>query len=106
MPTDTAGSAIVVNAWVVSDGCQEEFVETIVGLFEYARTLDGFIAGEVLRGANPRRFVTYLRMRSAQDRRRVLDDREVTAKLRTAERIARPDIHNYDVLLAFGPAET
>jgi heme-degrading monooxygenase HmoA len=104
MPTDTAGSAIVVNAWLVSDGCQEQFVETVVGLFEYARTFDGFIAGEVLQGANPKRFVTYLRMRSAQDRRRVLDDCEVAAILRTAERIARPDLHNYDVLHVFGPA--
>jgi len=105
LSSDTTGSAILVNVWVVWDGYQQEFVETIVGLFEYARTFDGFIAGEVLRGANPTRFVSYLRMRSAEDRQRVLNDSEVAAFLRTAERIARPEVHTYDVLHAFGPSE-
>lgn len=103
---DTETSAIIVNAWCVTDGCQEEFLEAIVELFEYARALDGFLAGEVLRGANPTRFVTYLRMRSPQDRQRLLDDREVSATLRSAERIARPDLHSYDLVRAFSPART
>jgi heme-degrading monooxygenase HmoA len=103
-PTDsTTGSAIIVNAWVVADGYQEEFVETLVRLFEHVRTLDGFIEGEFLRGANPTRFVSYVRMRSARDRQRLLDDSEVSALLRAAEQIARPDLHSYDVLRGFGP---
>jgi hypothetical protein len=102
----TTGAAIIVNAWVVSDGYQDEFIATILGLFEHARTLDGFVAGELLRGANPTRFVSYLRMRSAQDRQRLIDDGEVAGLLRAAGRIARPDLHSYDVLQAFGPPAT
>jgi heme-degrading monooxygenase HmoA len=95
---------MLVNAWVVSDGAQDEFVELIDGLFEHIRTLDGFIEGQVLRGTNPTRFVSYARMRSPQDRQRLLDDGEVSARLEVVSRIARPDLHSYEVLRSFGPA--
>ena len=100
-----AGDALVVNAWVVADGAQGEFVELIDGLFEYLRTLDGFIEGAVLRGANPTRFVSYTRMRSARDRQRLFDDGQVSAQLRAAGRIAQADLHSYDVVRSFGPAQ-
>jgi heme-degrading monooxygenase HmoA len=104
-PTDTADDdALLVNAWVVSDGDQDEFVELIEGLFEHLRGLDGFVEGAVLRGADPTRFVSYARMRSARDRQRLLDDVEVEAVLRATERIARGDLHSYDVLRSFAPA--
>jgi heme-degrading monooxygenase HmoA len=99
----TTSNAIVVNAWDVADGYQDEFVQTIVGLLEHVRTLDGFIEGELLRGVNPRRFVSYVRMRSGHDRQRLIDDSKVSALQRTAGRVARPDIHSYDVLGIFLP---
>jgi heme-degrading monooxygenase HmoA len=99
----TAGSTIIANAWIVADGYQEEFVQMIIGLLEYVRTLDGFIEGEILRGANPTRFVSYVRLRSAQDRQRLFEHSEVRAVLRSAGQIARADLHSYDVLRAFRP---
>jgi len=102
-PTGTTqGDAVFVNAWVVTDGCQEEFVEAIDGLFKRARQLDGFLEGELLRGVNPTRFVSYARMRSERDRQRLLDDREFSARLQTAGQIARSDLHSYEVLRAYG----
>jgi hypothetical protein len=44
-PTDE--DAILVNAWVVSDGAQEEFVDLVNRLFEYLEGLEGFIEGAV-----------------------------------------------------------
>lgn len=99
----TTSNAIVVNAWVVADGYQEEFVQTLVELLEHVRTLDGFIEGELLRGVKPTRFVSYVRMRSVHDHQRVIDDRKVSALLRSAGRVARPDIHSYHVLRSFRP---
>jgi len=104
-PTDTASSsAMIVNAWAVADGHQDEFVEALVGLFEHLCTLEGFVEGAILQGVNPTRFISYMRLRSAQDRQRVLDDREASARLRAVGRIARADLHSYDVLRAFGRA--
>jgi heme-degrading monooxygenase HmoA len=100
---ETTTGAILVNAWVVSDGHQEEFVKTIEGLFEHIRTVAGFIEGALLQSANPTRFVSYARMRSAGDRQRLFEDSEVSARLRAARKIARDDLHSYDVLRAFGP---
>jgi hypothetical protein len=100
--TDT-GTAIIVNAWTVSDGCQDEFVEMIVRLLDRIRTLDGFIEGELLQGVNPTRFVSYVRMRSTLDRRRALDDRQIRSLLRAVTAVAGPDLHNYDVLRVFRP---
>jgi heme-degrading monooxygenase HmoA len=92
-----------VNAWVVSDGQQEEFVEAIVRLFDHLRTLEGFIEGALLEGVNPTRFVSYTRLRSVEDRQRLFDDSEVKVLLRSAVQTARADLHRYRVVRAFGP---
>jgi heme-degrading monooxygenase HmoA len=98
---DTEQPSIVVDAWRVTDGDQEEFIDALVGLFSHLRKLDGFIDGEILRGVDPTRFVTYARMRSASDRDAAFVDSEMQGALRMIRRIARPDPGAYTVLLKF-----
>lgn len=100
---DATSGALLVNVWVVSDGSQTEFVEAIVGLYEYLRSTEGFIGGALLAGADPTRFISYARLRSSQDRQRLLADGEVSARLRAMSRIARADLGSYAVLREFGP---
>lgn len=100
----TDDDALLVSAWVVPDGTQDDFVKRIEGLLEHLSTLDGFKEGAVLRGVNPTRFVSYVRLRSAQDRREIFDDARVSARLREIEALARADVHSYDVLRAFRPS--
>jgi heme-degrading monooxygenase HmoA len=104
--TSAEDDAVLLNAWVVSEGDQDEFVALINGLFEHLRGLDGFIEGAVLRGVNPTRFVSYARMRSARDRQLLFDDKEHAAALRAAARIASGDLHSYDVIRSFGPTRS
>lgn len=103
LPGSLPGEAVVMDAWVVSDGSQDEFVATIRGLLEHLRTQEGFLDGAVLRGVNPTRFVSYARLRSPADAQRVFSDPEVSARMREASRVARADLHRYDVLCAFEP---
>lgn len=100
----TDDDALLVSAWVVPDGSQDEFVERIEGLLEHLSTFNGFKEGAVLRGVNPTRFVSYVRLRSAQDRRDIFDDASVSAWLREIEAFARVEVHSYDVLRAFRPS--
>lgn len=95
------GDAFLVNAWVVRDGDQDEFVSLIEVLFDHLRTLEGFIEGAILRGVNPTRFVSYARMRSPQDRQRLFDDKEVSTLLRAVDAIADTDLHSYDILRSY-----
>ena len=97
------GGALLVNAWIVEDGVQDEFLERIQELFERLRTHEGYLEGAVLRGTNPTRFISYVRMRSVEDRRRLLDDGEAGAVLRGLEQIARADVHSYSVVHQFDP---
>jgi heme-degrading monooxygenase HmoA len=106
-PTDaTTSSAIILNSWVVMDGDQEEFVETMVRLLDHVRTLDGFIEGELLQSVNPTRFVSYVRMRSALARQHALNSSEVRTLMRAAAAFGRPDLHSYDVVRVFRPPAT
>ena len=100
---DATGGALLVNVWVVSDGSQTEFVEAIAGLYEYLGSTEGFIGGALLAGVNSTRFISYARLRSPRDRQRLLEDDEVSARLRAMSRIARADLHSYAVLREFGP---
>jgi heme-degrading monooxygenase HmoA len=95
------GTALLVNAWVVTDGNQEQFIERIEQLFEHLRTLDGFLEGAVLRGVNPTRFISYMRLRSVRDRQRIFDHSETENFLRAVEGIAHADLQSYDVLLSY-----
>jgi|GEM_PF-2781543 len=103
--TDAKQPSIVVDVWTVADGDQQEFIDTIVALFERMRAFDGFIAGELLQGANTTHFVSFARMRSAQDRDRVVEDRDIRMALRNLGGIARPHLNYYSVLRSFHPAE-
>ncbi len=100
---DATSGALLVNVWVVSDGSQTEFVEAIAGLYEYLGSTEGFIGGALLAGVNPTRFISYAQLRSSRDRQRLVEDDEVSARLRAISRIARADLHSYTVLREFGP---
>jgi heme-degrading monooxygenase HmoA len=102
---DAEQLSIIVDAWHVADGDQEEFIDTLVGLFTRLRELDGFIDGEILRGVDPMRFVTYARMRSASERDAAFIDSEMQRTLRTIRRIARPDPGAYTVFRRFTAEE-
>lgn len=93
--------SIIVDAWRVVDGDQDEFVDRLLALFSRLRALDGFIDGEILRGVDPTRFVTYARMRSARERDAALIDSEVKGMLHAIKAIARPDPGAYEVFRKF-----
>jgi heme-degrading monooxygenase HmoA len=103
---DVKQPLIVVDAWRVADGDQEKFIDALVGLFSRLRELEGFIDGEILRGVDPTRFVTYARMRSARERDAAFLDSEVQGGLRTIRRIARPDPGAYTVFRKFAPEKS
>jgi heme-degrading monooxygenase HmoA len=98
---DAEQPLIIVDAWRVTDGDQEELIDALVGLFSHLCELDGFIDGEILRGVDPTRFVTYARMRSASERDAAFLDSEVQGVLRTIRGIARPDPGAYTVFRKF-----
>lgn len=98
---DAEQPSIIVDAWRVADGEQDEFIDALVGLFSRLRQLDGFIEGEILRGADPTRFVTYARMRSASERDAAFIDSEMRRVLRTIKGIARPDPGSYTAIRKF-----
>jgi heme-degrading monooxygenase HmoA len=102
---DAEQPSIIVDAWRVTDGNQEELIDALVGLFSSLRERDGFIDGEILRGVDPTRFVTYARMRSASERDAAFIDSEVQRVLRTVRGIARPDPGSYTVLRKFTAEE-
>lgn len=98
---DAQQPSIIVDAWRIADGDQEEFIDALVELFSRLRQLDGFIDGEILRGVDPTRFVTYARMRSASERDAAFSNSEVQGVLRTIRKIARPGPGAYTVFRKF-----
>ncbi len=104
--SDAEQPTIVVDAWRVTDGEQEEFIDALGELFSRLRELDGFIDGEILRGVDPTRFVTYARIRSARERDAAFIDSEVRGVLRRMEGIARPDPGSYTPLRRFTAEES
>jgi hypothetical protein len=102
---DAEQPSIIVDAWRIADGDQEEFIDALVELFSRLRELDGFIDGEILRGVDPTRFVTYARMRSASERDAAFIDSGLLSVLRTIRGIARPDPGAYTVFRKFTAKE-
>ena len=102
---DAEQPSIIVDAWRVADGDQDEFIDALVVLFSRLRELDGFIEGEILRGVDPTRFVTYARMRSASERDAAFIDSGVRGVLRTIKGIARPDPGAYTMFRRFTAEE-
>jgi heme-degrading monooxygenase HmoA len=96
--------SITVNTWRVADGRQEELIELLLSAFEHMSGQDGFLLGRILQGVDRTRFVSYAHLRSPADRDRAMDDRAVRTALRSAETIAHPHLHNYELLRAFEPS--
>lgn len=95
--------SIVVDAWTVADGSQQEFLHELTRMFERLRELDGFLEGQILEGVDPTRFVTFARMRSAHAREAAMLDGDVQATLRRLGGIAHPNLAAYTVLRTFTP---
>lgn len=100
---DAEEPSIVVDAWHVPDGAQDEFIDALVALFSRLRQLDGFIDGEILRGVDPTHFVTYARMRSPGARDAAFLDGEVLKVMRAIRGVAHPGPGAYRVLRRFTP---
>jgi len=101
---DREQPSIIVDAWLVPDGDQREFVAAMVGMFERLRGLEGFVQGEILEGVDPTRFVTYARMSSARAREAAMLDPEVQATMRRVGGIARPNPAAYRIAYRFAPS--
>lgn len=95
--------SIIVDAWAVVDGNQQEFLDELTEMFNYLSELDGFLEGQILEGVDPTRFVTFTRMRSAQAREAVMLDGQVQATLRRLGGIAHPNLAAYTVFRTFTP---
>lgn len=104
--TDIEESSIIVDAWTVEDGSQEEFLDTLVALFERVRELDGFLEGAIFKGADATRFISWARMRSPRERGAAMIDSEVRARVRSVRGIAHPDLGAYTELRKFAPPES
>ena len=57
--SDTPDRSIIVDSWHVPDGSQDEFMAALVDVFERLRMFDGFLDGQILRGVDRSRFVSY-----------------------------------------------
>ena len=98
---DAAESSIVVDAWLVQDGSQDELLQGLEAMLERLAELDGFIEGAILQGVDRTRFVTFARMRSAAAREAALLDGEIRSIARGLAGVARPGPHTYSVVRRF-----
>ena len=97
--------SIVVDAWNVPDGSQEEFLSAMVALMERLRELDGFRDGQILTGVNHTQFVSWATFDSMQAREAAYVDPEIGEMLRRLGGLARPRPHAYRVARRFAPRE-
>jgi len=102
--SDTPDRSIIVDSWSIPDASQDEFMAALVDVFERLRTFDGFLDGQILRGVDRSRFVSYATMRSARERDAAMIDPEMLAAARRIGGIARPRPHVYTVAHTFAPA--
>jgi heme-degrading monooxygenase HmoA len=102
--SDAPGQSIIVDSWNVPDGYQDEFISALSDVFERLREFDGFLDGQILRGVDRSRFVSYATMRSARERDAAMEDPELRAAARRIGGIARPRPHAYTVARTFTPA--
>lgn len=101
--SDTTEQVIVLDLWTVPEEVRDEFMAAVATMFERIGQLDGFIEGQILRGANPSLFATYARIRTAAERDAAMIDPEVQAVTRRLSEIAEPHPHTYTVARSFGP---
>ena len=102
--SETPEQVIVLDLWTVPEEDRDEFMDAMVAMFERIRVLDGFLEGQILRGANPSLFATYARVRTAAERDAAMIDPEVQAVTRRLRAIAEPRPHAYTVAQSFTPA--
>ena len=95
--------SVVVDLWTTGEGRREELIDGLLGLFERFRSSDGFIEARVLQGSGGTVVLSYVRMRSAADQRRLDEDPEVRAGLEALRKFARPHRDSYDVVWVFTP---
>ncbi len=94
--------SIVVDAWAVSDGSQDEFLAALTAMLERLSGLDGFEEGAIFEGVDRTRFVSYARLRSVRAREAAFLDPEIQAVMRRIDGIARPSPHVYSLVRRFG----
>jgi len=99
-------SSIIVNAWTVKDGSQQELLDALVGLFERLRELDGFLEGAIFKGVDATRFVSWAKMRSPRERDAAMIDNEVQTRIRGIGGLAHPDLSAYTLFRTFTPPES
>jgi hypothetical protein len=99
--SDSPDEVIVLDLWTVPEEDRDEFMDAMVTMFEQMRELDGFIEGQILRGANPSLFATYARVRTAAERDAAMIDPRIQAVLRRLREIAEPKPHAYTVARTF-----
>ncbi|HTW42650.1 MAG TPA: hypothetical protein VMD79_10080 [Solirubrobacteraceae bacterium] len=103
---DIGENSIIVDAWTVEDGGQQEFLDALVGLFDRVRELDGFLEGAIFKGVDRTRVLTFARMRSERERDAAVLDSEVQARVRSLGGIAHPHLGAYSVFRTFAPPES
>jgi heme-degrading monooxygenase HmoA len=103
MSEQTQDAGLIVNAWSVQDGLQDQFVADLTDLLEHVRSVTGFVHGQILQGSNRTRYISVVVMRSTLERDRALEDHETRRRLRDLRRIARADVHDYVPLRQFAP---
>jgi hypothetical protein len=100
---DVEESSIIVDAWTVEDGSQQEFLDALVELFGRLRELDGFLEGAIFEGVDATRFVSWARMRSPRERDAALIDSEVRSRMRGIGGLAHRDLGAYKSYRTFAP---
>ncbi len=103
--SETPEQVIVLDLWTVPEEVRDEFMAAVATMFERIQELDGFIEGQILRGANPSLFATYARVRTAAERDAAMIDPEVQAVTRRLAEIAEPHPHAYTVARTFTAPE-
>jgi hypothetical protein len=96
---------MVVDSWVVPDGSQEEFTTALIALIARLQEVDALTEGQILRGVDPTRFLSWVRFVSAQARDRGYLDEQVGELRRRIGQIAGPRPHSYTVLQRFPPRD-
>jgi len=78
-------------------------IDGLLELFKVFRSSDGFVEARILKGSGGTTVLSYLRMRSASDERRLHEKPGIQAALETLRKIARPHRDLFDGLGLYPP---
>jgi hypothetical protein len=104
--------SLVINAWTVVPERREELIDGLLALFKRFQSSEGFVEARVFQGSGGTGVLSYLRMHSAADQRRLDQDPEVQGRLVALREIGRPHRDLYDLVWVFtcprtaGPVST